>query len=198
MGSYFIPTQIYALVESKKLDWRKLLKDFLSQEIGDEASYTTPERKYLHMDLILPGHSMTDETVEEIWAFIDSSGSIGREEMAQFLTQLYRIARQFKCIFHICYWDTAVTDVYKNIRREDDILKSVPRHSGGTDINCVYRWIHDNKVRPDVMLILTDGYFGSLTTPTFNRQLGKKTILVLSTNSMINEDMKKIGKIAKL
>jgi hypothetical protein len=48
------------------------------------------------------------------------------------------------------------------------------------------------------MLILTDGYFGSLTTPTFNRQLGKKTILVLSTNSMINEDMKKIGKIAKL
>ena len=198
MGSYFIPTQIYALVESKKLDWRKLLKDFLSQEVGDDASYTTPERKYLHMDLILPGHSMTDGTVEEIWAFIDSSGSIGQEEMAQFLTQLYRIARQFKCIFHICYWDTAVTDVYKNIRREDDILKSVPRHSGGTDINCVYQWIHDNKVRPDVMLILTDGYFGSLTTPTFNRQLGKKTILVLSTNSMINEDMKKIGKIAKL
>jgi predicted metal-dependent peptidase len=150
------------------------------------------------MDMILPGHSLTDETVEEIWAFVDSSGSVGHDEMTQFLTQLYRIAREFKCIFNICYWDTAVTEVYKKILREDEILKCIPHHSGGTDINCVYQWIRDNKVKPDVMLILTDGYFGQLTTPTFSRQLGKKTILVLSSDIMINDDMKKIGKIAKL
>lgn len=198
MGSYYIPSEIYALVESRKLDWRRLLKDFLSQEIGDDSSYTTPERKYLHMDMILPGHSLTDETIEEVWAFVDSSGSVGHDEMAQFLTQLYRISREFKCVFNICYWDTAVTEVYKKILREDDILKCIPHHSGGTDINCVYQWIRDNKVKPDVMLILTDGYFGRLTTPTFSRQLGKKTILVLSSDIMINDDMKKIGKIAKL
>jgi predicted metal-dependent peptidase len=198
MDSYYIPPEIYGLVESKKLDWKRLLKEFLSQEIGDDSSYTTPERKYLHMDMILPGHSLTDETIEEVWAFVDSSGSIGQDVMAQFLTQLYRISREFKCVFNICYWDTAVTEVYKKILREDDILKCIPRHSGGTDINCVYRWIQDNKVKPDVMLILTDGYFGPLTTNAFHRQLGKKTILVLSSNIMINDDMKKIGKIAKL
>lgn len=198
MGSCYIPAEIYALTESKKLDWRKLFKDFLSQEIGDDASYTTPERKYLHMDMILPGHSLTDETVEEIWAFVDSSGSVGHEEMAQFLTQLYRICREFKCIMNICYWDTAVTDVYRKIRREDDILKCIPHHSGGTDINCVYQWIHENKVKPDVMLILTDGYFGQLRTPTFSPRLGRKTILVLSSKIIINDDMKRIGKIARL
>ena len=198
MGSYYIPPAIYTLVESRKLDWRKLLKDFLSQEIGEDSSYTTPERKYLHMDMILPGYSLTDETVEEIWAFVDSSGSVGHDEMEQFLTQLYRISREFKCIFNICYWDTTVTEVYKKILREDDILKCMPHHSGGTDINCVYQWICDNKVKPDVMLILTDGYFGTLATPTFNRKLAKKTILVLSSDVMINDDMRKIGKIAKL
>ena len=198
MDSYFVPAEIYTLTESKKLDWRKLLKDFLSQEIGDDVSYTTPERKYLHMDLILPGHALSEETIEEVWAFVDSSGSVSRQETAQFLTQLYRIAREFKCVFHICYWDTAVTDVYKRIIREEDILNCVPHHSGGTDINCVYQWIRENKVKPDVMLILTDGYFGRLTTPAFSRELGKKTILVLSSNIQVNDDMKKIGKIAKL
>ncbi len=198
MGSYFIPSEIFTLTESKRINWKKLLKEFLSQETGGDSSYTTPERKYLHMDMILPGHSLTEETLEEIWAFIDSSGSVGRDEMKQFLTQLYRISREFHCIVNICYWDTSVTDVYKKIRREDDILKCVPHHSGGTDINCVYRWIRENKVKPDVMLILTDGYFGHLTTPDFSSQLGKKTILVLSSDIMINDTMKKIGKIARL
>ena len=198
MGSYYIPVEVYSLTDSKKLDWRGLLKNFLSQEIGDDASYSTPERKYLHMDLILPGHCMTEEIVEEIWAFIDSSGSVGHDAIAEFLTQLYRIGREFKCIFNICYWDTAVTEVYKNIRREADILKCIPHHSGGTDINCVYQWIQDNRVKPDVMLILTDGYFGKLTTSAFKQSFGKKTILVLNSDVMINADMKRIGKIAKL
>ena len=198
MGSCYIPAELYSLVEGKTLDWRRLLKDFLSQEISDDSSYTTPERKYIHMDLILPGHSLSEETIEEIWAFVDSSGSIGHDEMEQFLTQLYHISRDFKCVFNICYWDTAVTDVYKKVLREDDVLKCIPRHSGGTDINCVYQWISDNRVKPDVMLILTDGYFGSLRTPAFNRKLGRKTILVLSSGITINDDMRKIGKIARL
>lgn len=198
MGSYYVPSEVYTLVKSKKLDWRKLFKNFLSQEIGEETSYTTPERKYLHMDMILPGHSLSEETIEEVWAFVDSSGSVGHDEMAQFLTQLYRISHEFKCILHVGYWDTSVTDVYRNIRREEDVLKCVPRHSGGTDINCVYQWIRENKVKPDVMLILTDGYFGRLTTPTFSRTLGKKTVLVLSSDIDITEDMRKIGKIARL
>ena len=198
MGSYYVPPDVYNLTESKQLDWRKLLKNFLSEEIGEESSYTTPERKYLHMDLILPGHSLTEESLDEIWAFIDSSGSVSHDESQQFLTQLYRIAREFKCVFNICYWDTEVTDVYKKILHEDDIIKCIPSHSGGTDINCVYEWIAANKVRPDVMLILTDGYFGKLTTSAFGPKFGKKTILVLSSNIAIDNDMKKIGKVARL
>ena len=150
------------------------------------------------MDLILPGYGQSDEKIEEIWAFVDSSGSVGKNEMEQFLTQLYRIAKEFKCVFNICYWDTQVTDVYKKILKEDDILKSLPLHSGGTDINCVYRWLKDNKVRPDVMLILTDGYFGSLDRSLFVPSLGKKTILVLSGAIPTNDDMKRMGKITRL
>ena len=198
MGSYFIPDQVYRLTESKRIKWQTLLRDFFTEELSDEASYTTPERKYIHMDLILPGYSLDNERIEEIWAFVDCSGSVGKNEMEQFLTQLYRISKEFKCAFNICYWDTEVNDVYKKILKKDDILKSLPHHSGGTDINCVYRWIKANKVKPDVMLILTDGYFGSLDRNAFIPSLGKKTILVLSGSIIINDEMKRIGKITRL
>lgn len=197
-GSYFVPEQVYELTESKTIKWQKLLKDMLQTDVSDDVSYTTPERKYIHMDLILPGHGPTDDKLEEIWAFVDSSGSISKDELSKFLTQLYRIVKEFGCITNICYWDTEVTDTYLKIKTEKDILKCTPKHSGGTDINCVYEWIRDNKVKPDVMLILTDGYFGKLETDAYLPKYKKKTVLVLSSDVSIDADMKRIGKITRL
>ena len=198
-GSYYIPSQLYSLAESRYLPWKRLLKDFLMDKASDDVSYATPERKYLHMDLILPGHGETEETLENIWAFVDSSGSVGKDEMSEFLTQLYRIMKEFHCRMNLAYWDTKVTDIYKNIKGEQNILNSLPHHSGGTDINCVYRWIAENKVKPDVMVILTDGYYGTLQESNRIPSLRKKTILVLSKRgATINEEMKKLGKVTKL
>lgn len=197
-GSYFVPQQFYGLVESKRIKWQTLLRDYFSEDNSDEASYTTPERKYIHMDLILPGYSMEYEKIEELWAFVDSSGSISKNEMEQFLTQLYRISKEFKAVLNICYWNTEVTDVYRNILNESDILKKLPTHSGGTDINCVYNWLKTNKIKPEVMLILTDGYFGPLNRSLFVPSLSKKTILVLSGDIVVSDEMKIIGKIARL
>ncbi len=198
-SSIYIPDELYSLRESKNLHWRKLLKNFLSEQISDDTSYATPERKYLHMDLLLPGHGLGEAEVEEIWAFVDSSGSVGKAEMEQFLTQLYRVVKEFKCTLHLCYWDTAVTDVYRNIRQERDVLKSIPHHSGGTDINCVYDWLRVNKVKPDVLLILTDGYFGLIRRENISRQLTRKTILVLSTPALVEDnDIRQLGKVTGL
>ena len=197
-GSYFIPDALLTLTESKNIPWQSLLRDFLVEEISDESSYTTPERKYLHMDMILPGYSRDRESLEEVWAFVDSSGSVGKDQMEQFITQLYRIVKEFRCVCNICYWDTGVTDVYKKIRKAEDVLKSKPRHSGGTNINCVYQWLTEKNVRPDVMLILTDGYFGPLNNSCFLPTLKKKTILVLSGSVAVNNDMKRIGTITRL
>ena len=198
MGSYYVPKQILGPVETKKIKWDVLFRDFLIEEVNEETSYATPERKYIHMDLIIPGYGTQEEKLEEVWAFIDSSGSIRSNEMSQFLTQLYRISKEFQCIFNICYWDTRVTDVYKKITKEKDIWNSISRHSGGTDINCVYQWISENKIKPDVMLILTDGFFGELEQQYYKRTLSQKTILILSSGITVTESMKRIGKIARL
>ena len=148
-GSYYIPEILITLAESKKLPWNKLLYEYLQQKEDDETSYLTPERKYIHMDLIIPA-----------------------------------------------FWDTSVSAVYKNIRSADKILKCVPKTTGGTDINCIYQYIRSENIKPVVMLILTDGYFGKL-----NENIGKlrsNTILVISNNGAKIDKSNNIGKLARL
>ena len=197
-GSFAIPQALLKLARPKPLDWKKLLKDFLNEAQSDETSYATPERKYLHMDLILPGHGLSETgELESVWAFVDSSGSIGQDDLSQFLTQLHRIVKEFRCEMNIAYWDTAVTDVYTKIHSEKQVLAAQPKHSGGTDINCVYRYIQDQHLRPLAALILTDGYFGR-PDPQLQKVLSaRKTILVLCNQSE-NPVYKTVGRVCRL
>ncbi|MBR6897832.1 MAG: hypothetical protein IKN24_06650 [Lachnospiraceae bacterium] len=195
-ASYMIPAQLLKITQTRKLPWHKLLFEFLSMRETDESSYYTPERKYIHMGMVVPGTARSEDELGEIWAFVDSSGSIGSNELKQFMTQLYRIAKEFHCIFHIAFWDTKVTDVYKNVTDREKILKCAPRHSGGTDINCVYRYIREEKLKPAVMIILTDGYFGEVTENVGS--LRKKTILVVSEDGARFDNNNKVGRLAQL
>ncbi len=197
-GSCYIPDQLLALSKEKPLPWQTLLRSFLDEAMDEEVSYHTPERKYLHMDMILPGHGMAKNTLEDVWAFVDSSGSVSKEELSRFLTELWHIVKRFGCKMNLCYWDTEVTDVYTNIQDEKALLQCLPRHSGGTDINCVYRWLQQKHIKPGVMLILTDGYFGIPAPECVPNTLRRKTILALSSDVITTKDMLRIGAIARL
>ena len=197
-GSYYVPAALIALTRPEPVSWREVLKNHLSEAISDDSSYATPERKYLHMDLILPGYSLSEEgDLEEVWAFVDSSGSISQQDLNQFLTQLYRIVREFRCEMNLCYWDTQVTEVYRKIRHEKQLLECVPHHTGGTDINCIYRWMSEHHVRPYVMLILTDGYFGTVQ-PELRKHLRPRDTILVLCNQSENREYAGIGRICRL
>ncbi len=198
IGSCFVPDRVLMLTQEKSLPWQTLLRSLMNDAIDEEASWQTPERKYLHMDMILPGNGITQDALEEVWAFVDSSGSVSEEELSRFLTQLWHLVKDFGCTVNLCYWHTKVDDVYLNIRSEKELLKAKPAHSGGTDINCVYRWLTEQKVKPGVMLILTDGYFGTVKEKSVPRSLKNKTVVVLSTNTKITENMRTIGRYTRL
>ena len=196
--SSFVPREVRIFAQSRPLPWKRLLRDFLDEVRDDDASYATPERKYIHMDLIIPGHGLTEEQVREMWVFVDSSGSISPEEIGKFLSELYHLIRDMRCVLHIAYWDTSVTDVYRNIDTVAKLRECRPNHSGGTNINCVYQWIEENKIKPDVMVILTDGWFGMLLDRYKKRKLRDRTILVLSQDSVNMDKMREIGRTAVL
>lgn len=167
------------LANTKRLPWRQLLRKMWRQNEDEDCSYITPERKYLHMELIVSGWGMYEsEKLPDIWAFIDSSSSIKDEIISDFLAQLVIISKELGATLNIAYWHTEVNDVYSNIEDSKDIAKCIPRHSGGTDVSCIYEYLKSNKIKPGVMLIFTDGYFDGVPDDMVG-ELKKKTIVVL-------------------
>jgi predicted metal-dependent peptidase len=194
--SYLVPPEILKCIKTKPLPWNILLRDFLEEREDEESSYLTPERKYIHMDLIIPGIAKVEDELGEIWAFVDTSGSIEKAELNHFISQLCHIASQFRCTFNVAFWDTSVTEVYRKVRNKNQLMDLTPHHSGGTDINCVYEYIRKERIKPKVMLILTDGYFGLLKEPA--GRLEARTILVVSEDGREFEKKNGIGKLARL
>jgi predicted metal-dependent peptidase len=194
---HYIPAEFtqFGYRETKILPWNKLLCEFLTEQEDEESSYMTPERKYIHMDMIVPGTGREDE-LGNIWAFIDSSGSIDKCDLEQFITQLCRITKEFRCCFNIAFWDDGVSMVYQNVRTAEQLLKCVPHSRGGTNINCIYSYLNKEHIKPDVMLVLTDGYYGELTEKP--GRLKKSTILVISEGGCNKGYDNGVGKLATL
>jgi len=195
---YYVPEQFFDLTKGKALNWKNILKSFVMQKQSDDVSYATPERKYIHMDLIIPGHSNDDDYPDEVWAFIDTSGSISQEQLHSFLRQMYVIIKECKCVLNIAYWDTSVTEVYRKIKNEKELLKAMPLHSGGTNINCIYDWMRENRVEPDIMVILTDGYYGKLKDNYCTSKNRARTIQVLNSDIEVDENIRVVGKVTRL
>ncbi len=193
-----ISQQLFLIDRARILPWKRILKRFLRESEETDVSYDHPERKYLHMDLILPGEGRETEnnTLEDVWAFIDTSGSISANEKNNFITQLYRICKQFHAKINIGYWDVAMHEVYRNVT-DTNILNATTGHRGGTDATAVYDYLDRNRIRASVILILTDGCFERVD-PARLVPYRKKTIVVLSDSSWGEYYCSEMGKIASL
>lgn len=189
------PFSIMRRANCKRIRWDRILKDYLVSDVVDVTSYDTPERKYLHMELILPGATKDDLCIPEIWAFVDSSGSIEEDELSEFVNQLHRIATKYECNMNMAFWSTDVTNVYTKINKPSEIFKCEIGTTGGTDIECVYDYLDSNQINPTVLLILTDGYFDNIDVAR-TKKYRNKTVLILTDRS--DDELKYIGKITRI
>lgn len=180
----------------KRLPWKQLLRKMCVSAEEEDSSYLTPERKYLHMGLVVSGWGMYENVkLPDIWAFIDSSESISDEILSEFLSQLYVISKELGATLNIAYWDTRVTEVYKDIKKPKDIGKCTPQHTGATDVGCVYEYLRENKIDPEALIIFTDGYFEQIADRTVGK-LKKKTIVIIDGEGIGTH--KNLGKEARL
>ena len=146
-----------------KQDWRELLRDYVTTSCAgkDYSTWRKPNRRFIGNDIYMP--SSISETIDEIAVAIDTSGSIGRHELSMFLTEIKGICDQVKPRrVRIIYWDTEVCkhEVYDN----EDIFKiaqsTKPEGGGGTNVECVPMYMAETGVKPDLTVVLTDGYLG--------------------------------------
>jgi predicted metal-dependent peptidase len=107
----------------------------------------------VHAGLYLP--SIHKEGTGRIVIGVDTSGSIGVEELKQFAGEISAISDQAQPeAIHVVYCDAAVQSIQEFGPSETITLK--PNGGGGTNFRPVFEWVDANDVRPVCLIYLTD------------------------------------------
>ena len=158
-----VPREISEALQAK-VDWREALREFITSFCADkdESTWRRPSRRWIGQDIYMP--SMIGESVGRIVIGIDMSGSIGQEEIGQFLGEVQNICERVKPEgIDLLYWDTRVCQHEKYEQDQlDNLLSSTkPRGGGGTDPQCIVDYMTNKKIKAECAVILTDGYVSS-------------------------------------
>lgn len=150
-----------------KVDWRAALREFVSSVCADkdEATWRRPNRRWISQDVYMP--SLIGESVGRIVVAVDMSGSIGANEIGQFLGEIKDICDNVHPeAIDLLYWDTDVCkhEVYERDTLGNLISSTKPAGGGGTDPQCIPDFIRANKIKAECAVILTDGYVASWGT----------------------------------
>lgn len=146
-----------------KVDWRDVLREFVKATCNakDTSSWRRVNRRYLSGDVYMP--SLIGERVGHLVLGIDTSGSVGNKELAEFLSEVQSIAKDVHPDrVDLIYWDGEVAghEEYSSSQVDSIITSTKPAGGGGTDPTCVMRYLKEKAIKPEAIIMLTDGYIG--------------------------------------
>jgi predicted metal-dependent peptidase len=148
---------------SAKVDWKEALREFVSSVCAgkDDSTWRKPNRRWLQNDLYLP--STISESMGRIVVAVDTSGSITGDAINRFLSEVVGIMNNVNPeIVDLLYWDGDVAghEVY-GVGDGDKLMASTkPKGGGGTSPSCITKYLKDNNIVPECVVVLTDGYVG--------------------------------------
>jgi len=162
-GKGDIPAEIGELLRPQ-IDWKTALREFITQSCvsKDDTTYRRLNRRFHALDLIMP--TTYGENLGHIVVTGDLSGSMWTGDPSD----MQKILSEFVGITKICnpehvdllYWDAEVTGHEEYKRGDYEGIANVmrPKGGGGTDPRCVQRYLKDNNIKPDCIVMLTDGH----------------------------------------
>jgi len=147
-----------------KVNWRALLRQAILQGPGLQV-ITTWKRPHRKIPNDLPGY--TRLTVPNIWALVDTSGSMVGEHLNQVMTEVFEIAKSLNSKVRLIAWDAnAYEDTLEHVKRTLQV-----KGGGGTVITPALRLLLKNMRRNDIIVILTDGLIDDIDKPETQRML---------------------------
>jgi predicted metal-dependent peptidase len=162
-GKGDMPAEVGELLRPA-VDWRAALREFFSSHCvaKDDATWRRLNRRFVGMEVYLP--SMHGESLGHAVLGADLSGSMwsgSPSPISRIFTEVVEIANTTKPDkLDVLYWDTEVAghDSFTQGDYDGLLSKVRPKGGGGTNANCVPKYMHDNKIKPDCIIMVTDGY----------------------------------------
>jgi len=139
--------------EPVKIDWRTLLRRFVDETKSWDYSFMRPNRRFLWQGIVLPRND--PDHPSHIVAMVDTSGSISKEDLANFKRELQAILDCGAADRMTVAWADTQVHGHKEFA-QGDILDFVPSGGGGTSFRQPMAWIASNMRDATVILYLTD------------------------------------------
>lgn len=134
-------------------NWRAILRDFIAATNPSDYRWAPPNRRLVSSGLYLP--SVQRSGVGEIVIVVDTSGSIGTQELELFAGEINAIINDVQPeLIRVIYCDAAVQAVEEFSPSE--LIKLSPKGGGGTDFVPPFQWVEENGIEPKCLIYLTD------------------------------------------
>jgi len=162
-----LPAGIERLVDDllkPKVPWYALLEQFVNEVMRDDYNELIHDRRYVQYGIYLPDMYSEGCTVA---VAIDTSGSIGPEEIQAFVSETVGILRSRNVrSIRLFACDAAIT-LDTTLNAWDPVPEDFPG-GGGTDFCPIFEALADEPQRPACLVYLTD-LFGSFpnTPPSY-------------------------------
>lgn len=192
-----VPAGIERLIgklHESKINWKVLLQKFIQNSIPSDFTYAKPNKKSISSGYYLPD---TIKERIEIGVLIDTSGSIGTEELSDFLSEVISISRAFreKIKMTLACHETDLNESWivenGNINKILDTTKI--KGGGGTCFNEPYKQFMEKHRDTKLLVWLTDGFGDKIE----KKDLKCDVVWVLSKGGS-DDLIKDTGKIIKL
>ena len=140
-----------------KADWRKQLRSLISSSLrmksgANDYSYSRPNRRQsVYGNILMPS---LVEQVPNIAVIVDTSGSLNDRMISQALAEVENILKSTSQKIHLISCDAKV-----HFSKQVSSIKGVKLlGGGGTDMRVGIKEALSAKLKPDVIIVITDGY----------------------------------------
>ena len=138
---------------SPQLPWRALLARYMMNAARDDYSFQRTSRR--EGDALMP--RLYSQTVNVIVA-LDTSGSVTREELQAFLSEIDALKAQVRAqvTLHACDDKLDPAGPWTYAMWETMALPEQVSGGGGTDFRPIFDWVRQEQLNPDLLVYFTD------------------------------------------
>ena len=149
-----------------QVNWADILQEFVMAISANknQSSWRKVNRRFLGAggDCYMP--SLIGEAMDNIVIGVDTSGSIDGAQLNKFMSEVQAVVNNVTPNkVHLIYWDSEVAshETYTGGEVSTIIDSTKPKGGGGTDPTSVQDYLIANDIKPECILMLTDGYVSS-------------------------------------
>lgn len=154
-----VPENIKRIINeltAPKMDWRDVLRVNLESSLKNDFTFMRPSKR--SGEVIFPGMNKDEEL--NIVVAVDTSGSISETMLRDFLSEVQGIMDQYTSYrIIVMQFDTNVYGVEEFTHDNGKTMSEYDiQGGGGTDFDAVFRYMAENDIEPDQLVMFTDGY----------------------------------------